>query len=326
LDPLSSYTNVFFDTASKYELSAIHDRLYLFDLLMHLQKELKDDFLRFNFFILSAHNPGIIPASAALTTENKVLIWFGDESGIFPDHLRQYYLVIFKSYLKREEPGIYANHLGYVNEFKGIAEDTHTKDIDVFFSGNRNNNRLNLYIQLLARKYAVFGALWLIPVKYRSKIVRRLKLMNVSSKKAVYLFSVGWKGGLLYAEYFNYLRRSKFVLCPRGFERTETFRHIESLHAGCIVISEPLPDISLYKNHPFLTYTNPSGLTRILDDIGKGKYDVTALQEQHLAFYRERLTVQAVAARMASNCRAHLDIPNNKTQDPFYHAKQTGIS
>ncbi len=66
----------------------------------------------------------------------------------------------------------------------------------------------------------------------------------------------GFARGLSPETYGRKLALSKTVLCPRGFSSTDTFRHVEALRAGAVVISEPLPDLHLYRGSPIIRSTS----------------------------------------------------------------------
>ena len=69
-------------------------------------------------------------------------------------------------------------------------------------------------------------------------------------------FTSGFKAGLSPDQYGSMLTDSKVVLCPKGFDSTETFRHMEAIRAGAVVISEPLPDTHFYRNSPIRCVSN----------------------------------------------------------------------
>ena len=112
-------------------------------------------------------------------------------------------------------------------------------------------------------------------------------------------FTSGFARGLTPAAYGEKLAHSKIVLCPRGFASTETFRHIEAMRAGAVVISEPLPDLPMYRDSPIIT----------VDDWHQGLMTVTALlknpaelRDRHkrsVAWYEAVLSETATAAAAA---------------------------
>lgn len=302
------YDNVYLDTKSDYDLNKINEKQYLKKLFYELKKVLNEEFTSFDFYILFSHDPAVIPASFEVTKKNKILLWFSDETGAFPSHLTGNYAVILKCYVKKEDGNVYSNPLGVVNEFTDhsnlIAE---RKDTAVFFSGNFNKNRIDLYRLLFFRKFKSLPFSKILPNLALNIIFRYLKVNNLSESNNVFLFSTKFKSGLGYKKYFDYLLHSKYILCPRGFKSSETFRHIEALHCGCIIISEPMPDVSIYDNNPFLIYKDTADLNEILNKVANNEYDESSLIESHKAFYKDKLEVKVIASRIAEICRTHKD-------------------
>lgn len=145
---------------------------------------------------------------------------------------------------------------------------------------------------------------------FHDKILRNffklLNLNNLSDKNNIFLFSKQFKAGLTYVEYFDYLLQSKFILCPKGFYSPETFRHFEALHTGGIVISEKMPQVSIYKNNPFITYKDYSELKKIFNQIQKNEFDLDSLRERHAIFYKNRFTTEAISNRITGILKEHL--------------------
>jgi len=314
LELIFGYQNVYLDSASEYDLFSVHERLYIEQLLLKLGEILNKDFQEFEFYFLFAHSSSVVPDSVSIKKANKILFWFGDESGSFPGHLSDFYTVIFKSYIIKEDLNIFLNPVGYVNEFAALKTRKSKKDIRVFFSVNLNLNRIELYRILFFRNFKFLRFLKVIPRRTSRKIFRRLRKRlktNLSAGNSVFLFSHQWKSGLDYNKYHNYLLRSTFSLCPKGFYSSETFRHLESLHAGCIVISEKMPEVSIYQNHPFLVYNNLQELEQILDKIEKKEFDEDELLKCHQIFYQKSFTLFSITSRIAQICLANKNISEN---------------
>lgn len=300
---LFDYNNIYLDSASAYDISEVNESEYVKELLYQVKKNLGSYFESFQFYILFSHDPLIVPETAGIEAKNKILFWFSDESGTFPKHLVNNYCLIFKSYIHKEYSNVYCNPLGYVNEFVSQAnKNSKTKDIEIFFSGNLNANRYGLYKFLFFRKYNFLKLLKIIPDQVLIKLFQKLKINKLGRGRFVFLFSNKFKSGLRYEKYFEYLLRSKFILCPKGFHSNETFRHIEALHAGGIIISEEMPMVSIYKNNPFLTYKSYPELKKIFRMISKNNFDIEKLRKLHKFFYYNRFTVDAIAKRISTIC------------------------
>ena len=311
LNLIFGYPNVYFDSASEYNLSSVHERVYINNLTCELERILKAEFFDFDFYFLFAHNSMVTPSSLRIQRRNKILIWFGDESGHFPARLSDHYRVIFKSYITKEDGNIYLNPVGYINEFNRVTPGSVKKDIKVFFSGNLNSNRLGLYRMLLLRKGRFMLFFNLIPRRLSLKLLRKFKhrmKTNLGNHEFVFLFSHRWKSGLEYQKYQNYLVRSTFSLCPKGFYSSETFRHLESMNAGCIVISEKMPEVLIYRDHPFLIYNNLQELEEILRKIERSEFNEPDLIQRHQLYYQKFFTMSAIASRIAEICLTYKNV------------------
>ncbi len=305
-----NYSNVFLDSKSEYTIYEVNERNYLEKLFRLLETVLSTNFKKHQFFVLFSHNPMVIPASSTIEHSHKVLFWFSEESGKMPSHLRCQYKVIFKSYIQSESGNIYSNPLGYVNEFESVASrNLYAKDIALFFSGNLNANRYDLYRMFFYRKYPALKFLKVIPCLVPGLFFFKLNYFNLSSvvDKAIVFFAKGFKNGLSYSRYMNYLQRSKFVICPTGFQSNETFRHIEALACGCIIISGPMPNVSIYEGNPFIIYQSISDLKNILERIKLRAFDEIELTMKCHSYFIERLSVNAFASRVGEICLVDLE-------------------
>jgi hypothetical protein len=300
---------VFIDSASEYNLDEVNERNYLISLFKLLSEILADDFSSFHFCLLFSRFVGTVPESRAANKPKKVLFWFAEESGELPYHICNDYLIVFKSYIKSEQQNIYSNPLGYVNEFENNNQESSIqKDINLFFAGNLNHNRRKLYELFFFKKFPYLKFLRLFPFSIPGLFFSRLGISNLSirRRKYVVLFFDGFKKGLNYRAYRNLLSRSHYVLCPRGFISTETFRHEEALSNNCIVISESMPDVTLYANNPFLLYQSFDELALILKNIKDGIYDRRELSENHFDFYIRHLHINSVAEYISRICLSYL--------------------
>lgn len=108
-------------------------------------------------------------------------------------------------------------------------------------------------------------------------------------------FTKHFKGGLSASAYAHRLSDAKIVLCPRGFVSSETFRHVEALRAGAVIISEALPDTNIYRHSPIITIRNwKDGLLKakqlLLDEDR-----LIHLQKESIRYYEETLSERATA-------------------------------
>ena len=95
-------------------------------------------------------------------------------------------------------------------------------------------------------------------------------------------------------EYSRQLVQSKVCLCPRGTFH-ETFRFIEGARAGCILISEPLPDLWYYKDHPAVLISDWNQLEVVLMEILRSSSRMRELHEKSLKWWKTKACEEAVS-------------------------------
>ena len=95
------------------------------------------------------------------------------------------------------------------------------------------------------------------------------------------LFYQGWAKGLSMQEYAETMHNTKVALCPKGYTSSETFRYFEAAKAGCVIISEPKPNVWFYEDAPHIEIKDWLELPSILPDI---------LQDESLLLHHHNLT------------------------------------
>lgn len=252
--------NVTYDAASAYPWGDLNETAFVTAVFTSLADTMGDAFARFEFVVLSSHDPHVMPASAAGPAGNKVLVFISDETGTPPTHLSDHYRAIFKAYLTHEPVGtnIFPFSLGTVRTVPALpVKPVDSRSIGIFFSGNLNANRFPLYWRL----HPVLRLLPEPAARLAQRVARRigwpaLRMDFTDPARQRHIrFTPAFKGGLGPVEYGHLLADSKIVLCPRGFTSAETFRHMEAMRAGAIVVSEPLPATRFYAGSPIVTAT-----------------------------------------------------------------------
>jgi len=124
-------------------------------------KELADlsgaDFSKYAFYIYSNSNPIYTrPLEDISDNRKKILIYLSDETSSVPWHLSNNFLAIFKCYLK--ESCFYGNIFPLALGYSIYIPDRQVLSIEqrrmnVFFSGNLNINRTELYRKLSGYKH-----------------------------------------------------------------------------------------------------------------------------------------------------------------------------
>jgi hypothetical protein len=301
--------NVFYDSASAYDWGDLNETAFLERVIAELKTMMGDAFLEYAFFILSSHDGNVQPESVSDPSPRKVLIFVSDESASVPSYLQPHYLAIFKGYLPREIPGanVFPFNIGYVRDvptypFKRVRD----RKITVFFSGSSSVKRLPLYRALH-------------PLYRRLPEVVARRAFSMSSRRfgrwvfptdlsralpgSVLRFTDRFKAGLSPLEYGRKLADSRIVLCPSGGASPETFRHIEAMRAGAVLISEALPDTHFYRGAPILAVcdwnTGIEQARRLLDD----EASLAELQRDTLDWWEAVCSEAATARYMRDRLR-----------------------
>ena len=239
--------------------------------------------------------------------KKRVLIWCGEESSIFPSSkLFEEFSIIFKEYLNDNYP---KNNKLFPLPLLTPDKTSHScsaikpikqRKFNLFFSGNLNYNRFELFYILTPQKTLIDKFCnFLIKKKIKGsnylfkKIYLQNKTINLSNlnKKQIINFTNKFNSGFSPEKYINYLSDSQIVLSPRGFHSAECFRLYEAIQRGCIVITEKLPNHSFYQNIPAIQVNTWSDLLNI--DINNLINNFEA--ENIHKFYQDNLSVQAIA-------------------------------
>jgi hypothetical protein len=267
---VSGCPNIILDPASKYTWDNLNETEFLSEFFIQLRSRMGESFRNYNFIIYSSHGPDALPASASARIPNKILFFISDESSNEYAvnsvlKLQENYQVIFKSYLPRELPNtkVHPFQLGYV---KGVPRHKvkigRSRRLNLFFSGALHRNRFEFYYYLnpvatiLPRRAAVRMIRWFSTVAPRLRELTFDKFIGAQFRNSRLIFTRGFKKGISAEEYASILHESKIALCPKGLTSAETFRHMEAMRAGCVVISEQLPRTRFYRNSPIITVRN----------------------------------------------------------------------
>ena len=110
------------------------------------------------------------------------------------------------------------------------------------------------------------------------------------------IFTSRWAGGVSPALYQAQLLDSRAVLCLRGNICVETFRHYESASAGCIVITQRMPDTYVFRGNPFVEVDDVSGWLPALQALANEGDEALAKRSQATRqFWEDRLSPRAAA-------------------------------
>ncbi|GGW50560.1 hypothetical protein [Arenibacter certesii] len=302
---INGFNNVLFDDSSEYKFDQLHETKFLSEVFTSLSQLMKDEFNDYLFFILSSHDRNIIPSSAKFKTEKqKIIIVLSDESGTVPEYLSPHYYAIFKAYMQPDkilDNNIFNFSLGCVKSVPELPiTPINDRDYSVFFIGNLNNSRIKFYFSLIS---TIIPCNW----SFLNNLSRIKKLiLPIKSKfdnrfpNSYIRFTNGFMHGITPIEYGQIIANSKIVLCPKGFVSSECFRHYEAMRAGCVIISEKLPETHFYQGSPIIQVNSwKEGLKRATYLLNNPK-ELEKLNKLTRDWWNERCSEVATAQYMQS--------------------------
>ncbi len=291
--------------SDRYTYEDLVEREFLDNIYEYLRQELGSKIDEYEFILYSSNRNDNPPIPIVLTGEKKkILIYISDETASTPLHLCKYFWAIFKSYLPNDDyidRYLFPFPLGYMRGLKQLPiVPIGDREFNIFFSGNLNTKRYGLHRSL----YKMNSILGLLPAisqridKKIDKIVREdFKQIDFSNKfpNSYIRFTNGFMKGLDVTTYGNMLYNSKIVICPRGYDRSETFRHFEAMRAGCIIISEPLPKTRLYRGSPIIELETWTDLQKTVKELLNSPTRLNELHQQTLDWWNNVCSEKATA-------------------------------
>lgn len=252
---LKNFKNIELDAKSAYSFDELNEKVFLVRFFNHLQSFLGNEFEDYQFYLFANISTEIVPDSLAVKTpKKKVLIFLSNQYYEINPALPGDFVAVFKCHLPQDvvKEKIFHFPLGYVKDMtEHKVKDFENRKTKVFFSGNLNKKRVTLYKALSDSSLPDF--LYGPAIRLSKKIPRLLKRDFSHNFPSSYLkFTNGFKKGLNPKEYSQMIYDSQIVLCPGGFLKNETYRHFESMRAGCVIISEKMPETYLYKDSPII--------------------------------------------------------------------------
>jgi hypothetical protein len=106
-------------------------------------------------------------------------------------------------------------------------------------------------------------------------------------------------------EYSESLVGARVCLAPRGTS-SETFRVLEGLRAGCVVVAERLPPRPFYDGSPVVQLDRWRQLAGVVEPLLADHAELDRLQRAGLRWWRERCSEPAVGAALARHLNALL--------------------
>jgi hypothetical protein len=311
------FDNVFFNFSQEgWDSDANYENEYFSNLIFNLQDQLGAEFKEY-IFIMYSHlwiekddKYDFIEKNG--DAKKIVMFYLSDEDPKSPlpeALLKQKVFAVFKTFVVLKDnpdaaayPNLYQLPLGYATStIHQPVTEINTRKINVFFSGALHNTRLGLF-----KNFTFFRAL---PQWYWVRVFHRLKKYISHNYDSFYPNSHiqfnkgGFRSGMTPAKYTELLYNCKISLCPMGILSVETLRHFESMRAGCIVISEPLPSAYYYDGSPMVILDDWSKLDATVKDLLGNPAKMAQLQQQTLDWWENVCAEPAVAQRIAATLR-----------------------
>mgnify|MGYP001628136024 FL=1 len=82
---------------------------------------------------------------------------------------------------------------------------------------------------------------------------------------------------------------------------TECFRHFEAMRAGCVIISEPLPDTPFYKDSPLIQIKDWNEGCKVVEDLLNDESKLEEIHRKTLSWWKEKCSEQATAQYIIEN-------------------------
>ncbi len=172
---------------------------------------------------------------------------------------------------------------------------------DVFFSGNLNRHRWDLYLGLSESINIIDKLLY----KFRNiSGINKAMYAYFNPKKIVTIrnsfirFNKGYySSGLSPEKYREMTANSKIIISPRGFVSHECYRTYEAMREGCIVVTERLPKVPYYDSGiPLIQVDNWRNIKAVINKIlSTPQKNMEQMSKQVLKYYNENLSIEAIA-------------------------------
>ena len=269
-------------------------KLYGFELeVFNILKKKLPKFKEY-LFVLYGNNGNDLPLSRYIQHNKKVLIWRSNENKLNRvSELKKNYKHIFTNYYWNDGNST-SLQLGYHTEsVNKTIIPIKERLFNVSFTGCLNRNRIGLASILtnIPIKWLAMGMIF--KKKLTLKIVNTL--VKYKFNNDYFQFNDGFNNGLDAEDYHFILRNTKIILCPKGWLNTETFRLYESMKAGCIVISEELPNRSYYNGIPIIKVKDWKEGIRTARELEDNIVELEKLSKQNIQFYKDNLSPEATA-------------------------------
>lgn len=302
--------NVKYCSNSDYQYSQLNEEKYLDEIFRSLEAEMQD-FHDYEFHVFASHNTVGVPDLVNSNHPKKILIWLSEEQGFLPPKVvLDSYIAIFKTsysteFLKSKK--LHGLPLGCTKHMPQLpVKPMEERSVNAFFCGQMSMCRMKFYYQMLFGKFT--------PLIYNSVTQRFMdyiykRFLTRCGKKdfgasfgehSLVRFTDGFQKGLKPEEYAKVLQDSKIVLSPKGFYNTECYRTYEALRAGCVVISETLPDVPFYTGSPVINVDGWTEVNNIVAGLLEDSEKMKSLSLAGKKWYDDHLSGQGTARYIIS--------------------------
>ncbi len=220
---------------------------------------------------------------------------------IFDEHCRKYEQitskakVVLQAYIGESEI-LGSNHfclpLGHNRSFEPVPYiDINNRTTNVFFIGNLHKGR---------KKFFNWLAGFSLPFFIAHRLQKLLKLNFDNSFPSSYIrFTAAFNTGLDASEYSKMIANTKLVLCPGGSVSVESFRLYEAMMQGCIVITEQLPERSLFKKCPVIQIKNWKDTSGLIKSLLADPINMQELSQATLDWYHAHASPEVIGKNIS---------------------------
>lgn len=308
---LFGLSNVFYELSSEYEFSELNESLYVEKIIKNLIVLMGDEFDEYEFIIFSNHRLDLLPKTRNyITTKRKVLIYLSDEYSRDPHVYADKYYVVFKAYLRdiHAKANVFPFGIGYVKDVPFFpGGPINDRKYNLFFRGNLNKNRIDFYRNFSKFKFFLPSQSTLNQPRYLKFLTKLKSDFSDFFRDSIVMFNSSFKSGFSPKEYGEIISSSKIVLCPKGFDMTECFRHYEAMRSGCVVISERLPNNEFYLDSPIIQIDDWEEGLEIAIRLLLDHDELQRLQKETTRWWEERCSEEAMAKFLVNKIRS-LDV------------------
>jgi hypothetical protein len=275
---------------------------YLEDFFKNLQEKIGSLFKIFHFHILHL-NLGTGRIDLPHFGKNHILLWLSDESSQLPEDIPSKFGLVLKSYHlpKNSPPNVLPFPLcgssAVIHKEPSPFGSRHTS---VFFSGNLNKNRAELFYRL---KFHFIDIIPCFPNSILiqgilSQLARKLPFnrdLSYIISDSTIIFNQTFRSGFAENEYAKILSDSRICICPRGFSTPETIRHYEAMRLGCVLLSSPLPNSPYYFGSPIIEIPSWRNIRKKIISMLSNQEELCSISNATLNWWNERISPNAVA-------------------------------